>query len=172
MQTRDFFGFIVSYLCMTCGDHLVIISKLDLRFKYLFYSEPKFWGNLCTDSAPSGHSLPLPLSALYLETSQVALMVKNPPADAGYIREMGWEDPLEEGTAAHSSILTWGIPWTEKPGGLQSMGPVARRHDWSYLACMLSCISQETNTNLQEIEGKSQGVSPSPSPPKASSPYL
>ena len=35
---------------------------------------------------------------------------------------MGWEDPLEEGMATHSSILAWRIPWTEKPGGLQSMG--------------------------------------------------
>jgi len=35
---------------------------------------------------------------------------------------MGWEDPLEEGMVTHSSILAWRIPWTEEPGGLQSMG--------------------------------------------------
>ena len=35
---------------------------------------------------------------------------------------LGWEDPLEEGTATHSSILAWRIPWTEEPGGLQSTG--------------------------------------------------
>ena len=34
----------------------------------------------------------------------------------------GWEDPLEEGKATHSSILAWRIPWTEGPGGLQFMG--------------------------------------------------
>ena len=34
---------------------------------------------------------------------------------------MGWEDPLEEEIAAHSSILAWKILWTEEPGGLQSM---------------------------------------------------
>ena len=34
----------------------------------------------------------------------------------------GWEDPLEEGMAAHSNILAWRIPWTEEPGGLQSVG--------------------------------------------------
>ena len=34
----------------------------------------------------------------------------------------GWEDPLEKGMATHSSILAWRIPWTEEPGGLQSMG--------------------------------------------------
>ena len=38
------------------------------------------------------------------------------------VRSMGWEDPLEESMAAHSSILAWKIPWTEEPGGLQSMG--------------------------------------------------
>ena len=37
-------------------------------------------------------------------------------------RSLGWEDPLEKEMATHSSILAWEIPWTEKPGGLQSMG--------------------------------------------------
>ena len=53
-------------------------------------------------------------------------MVKNPPVNAGDIRDvgssLGQEDPLEEGMATHSSILAWRIPWTEEPGGLQSMG--------------------------------------------------
>ena len=39
-----------------------------------------------------------------------------------YNRVLGWEDSVEEGTAAHLSILTCRIPWTEEPGGLQSMG--------------------------------------------------
>ena len=38
------------------------------------------------------------------------------------VRSLGWEDPLEKGRATPSSILTWEIPWTEEPGGLQSMG--------------------------------------------------
>ena len=38
------------------------------------------------------------------------------------VRSLGQEDPLEEGRATHSSILTWRIPWTEEPGELQSMG--------------------------------------------------
>ena len=37
------------------------------------------------------------------------------------VRSLGWEDPLEKGMAIHSSILAWEIPWTEEPGGLQSM---------------------------------------------------
>ena len=42
---------------------------------------------------------------------------------------LGWEDPLEEGMATQSSILAWRIPWTEKPGGLQSMGSQTMGHD-------------------------------------------
>ena len=38
------------------------------------------------------------------------------------VRSLGQEDPLEKGMATHSSILVWRIPWTEEPGGLQSMG--------------------------------------------------
>ena len=53
-------------------------------------------------------------------------VVKNPPASAGDVRDrvrsLGGEDPLEEGMATHSSILARGTPWTEEPGGLQSMG--------------------------------------------------
>ena len=56
----------------------------------------------------------------------VVLVVKNLPAIAGDVRGMvpslGWEGPLEEGMATHSGILAWRIPWTEEPGGLQSMG--------------------------------------------------
>ena len=37
------------------------------------------------------------------------------------VRSLGWEDPLEEGTATHSSVLAWKIQWIEEPGGLQSM---------------------------------------------------
>ena len=38
------------------------------------------------------------------------------------VQSLGWEDPLEKGMANHSSVLAWRIPWTEEPGGLQSMG--------------------------------------------------
>ena len=45
------------------------------------------------------------------------------------VQSLGWEDPLEEEIATHSSILTWEIEWTEEPGGLQSMGLQRVRHD-------------------------------------------
>ena len=60
----------------------------------------------------------------------MALVVKNPPANGGdSFQALGWEDPLEEGLAAHSSILVWRIPWTEEPGQLQSMGPQRVGHN-------------------------------------------
>ena len=50
-------------------------------------------------------------------------MVKNLPVmQETTVRSLGWEDPLEKEMATHSSILAWEIPWTEEPGGLQSMG--------------------------------------------------
>ena len=53
----------------------------------------------------------------------VAQMVKYLPAMwETWVQSLGWEDSLEKGMATHSSILAWRIPWTEEPGGLQSMG--------------------------------------------------
>ena len=53
----------------------------------------------------------------------MANTVKNLPAvQETWVRFLGWKDILEEGMAAHSGILAWRIPWTEEPGGLQSMG--------------------------------------------------
>ena len=55
--------------------------------------------------------------------SLVAQMVKNLPAmQETWVQSLGGEVPLEKGMATHSSILAWEIPWTEEPGGLQSMG--------------------------------------------------
>ena len=79
-------------------------------------------------------------------------VVKNLPANAGDTRlgrsSLGWEDPLEKEMATHSSILAWEIPWTEEPGGLQSMASQspnlatdmhARTHFIDYLK-PLSCF--------------------------------
>ena len=60
-------------------------------------------------------------------------MVKNPLAmqepQETQVQSLDQEDPLEEATATHSSILAWKIPWTEKPGGLQSIGSQRVGHD-------------------------------------------
>ena len=49
-------------------------------------------------------------------------VVKEPPVMQEMWVRLGWEDPLEEGMATHSSILAWEIPWTEEPSALQFMG--------------------------------------------------
>ena len=60
---------------------------------------------------------------LALWATLVAQMVKNLLAvQETLVRSLGWEDPLEKAMVTHSSILAWRIPWTEKPGGLQSVG--------------------------------------------------
>ena len=60
----------------------------------------------------------------------VAQTVKNlPDMWENRVQSLGWEDPLEKEMATHSSILAWGIPWTEEPGRLQPMGLQRVRHD-------------------------------------------
>ena len=57
-------------------------------------------------------------------------MVKNlPSVQETWALPLGWEDPWERGLATHSHIFAWRIPWTEKPGGLQSMGSLRVRQD-------------------------------------------
>ena len=57
-------------------------------------------------------------------------MVKNQPAnEETQVQSLGGEDPLEEEMATSSNILAWKIPWTEEPGGLQSIGLQRVRHD-------------------------------------------
>ena len=53
-----------------------------------------------------------------------------PAMQETWVWSLGWEDPLEEGMAIHSSFLAWRIPWTEEPGGLQAKGHTVG-HDWS-----------------------------------------
>ena len=70
--------------------------------------------------------------------------MKNLPAMwETWIHSLGWEDPLEEGMATLSSILAWRIPWTEEPGGLQSLGSRSVRHDSTHFNTLelLSSIS-------------------------------
>ena len=66
----------------------------------------------------------------------MARLVKNLPTmqetqetQETWVRFLGWEDPMEEELATHSSILAWRIPWTEESGGLQFMGPQRFRYN-------------------------------------------
>ena len=60
----------------------------------------------------------------------MAQTVKNLSAiQETWVQSLGWEDSLEKGMATKSSVLAWSIPWTEEPGGLQSMGSQRGGHD-------------------------------------------
>ena len=66
------------------------------------------------------------------QASMVAQRLKHlPPMQETWVQSLGREDPLEKEMVTHSSILAWRIPWTEKPGRLQSMGLQRVRHDWA-----------------------------------------
>ena len=65
-----------------------------------------------------------------LKASLVAQTEKNlPTMQETQVQSLGWEDTLEKGTATHSSILAWRIPWTEEPGGLRFIGSQRVRYD-------------------------------------------
>ena len=65
-------------------------------------------------------------SKLVLSATRASLVAQTvkclPEVRETQVRSLGWEDPLEKEMATHSSILAWKIPWTEEPGGLQSLG--------------------------------------------------
>ena len=94
--------------CLLCSPgSLGPLPVLSLQCSDLYYCVPPF----------SGASL-------------VAQMVKSLPAMwETQIKSQGWEDLLEKEMASRSSILAWKIPWTEEPGGLQSMGSQRVEHD-------------------------------------------
>ena len=74
---------------------------------------------IISDKLPLSLKLKGPLQM----ASQVVLVVKNHlPIQETQVGSLGWEDPLEKEMAPHSSTLAWKIPWSEKPGRLQSMG--------------------------------------------------
>ena len=77
---------------------------------------------------------------MYNNNKDVLNIKKNPPAmqetPETQALSLGWEDPLEEGTATHSIILAWRMSWTEEPGQLQSVALHRVGHNISDLACM------------------------------------
>ena len=87
--------------------------------------------------------------------------VKEPACQCGRresrVWSLGREDPLKEGMAAHCSILAWRIPWTEEPGGLQSMGSQRVRHHWRDLAHL--CLGKETQRVPFKLQGEESSVS-------------
>ena len=112
--------------------------------------------------------------------SLVAQMVKRLPAmQETRLQSLGWEDLLEKEMATHSSILAWEIPWTEEPGGLQSMGLERVGHDlvtnnsscfigyfckyYTYSCCIVakSCLCNPMDSSLPgSVRGISQARIP------------
>ena len=90
-----------------------------------------------------------PLDSVYstYRAFQVVLVVKNPSTNGGDTGDPsfipGWEDPLEEEMATHSSILAWRIPWTEEPGRLYSMG--SKSQTW------MKWLSMHTLTHCMQL---------------------
>ena len=90
----------------------------------------------------------------------MAHLVKSLPAMwETWVQSLGWEDPLEKEIATHSSILAWRIPWTEEPGGPQSMGSQRVGHDLVTKQQQLSIrlifptlTTQQKSANGQRIE--------------------
>ena len=77
-------------------------------------------------------------------------MVKNLPTMwETQVQSLGWEDPLEKGMATHSSILTWRIPWTEEPGGLQFM----RSQSLTQLSNYISHYNGGVENSKQKLYG-------------------
>ena len=109
------------------GSKLYHIKKTNLQFRY--------------------HQRPRIQKAFRLHLKQLRILNGFPGGTSGkeptchcrrqemWVWSLGEEDLLEEGRATHSSILDWGIPWTEEPCGLQSIGLQRVAHDWSNLAC-------------------------------------
>ena len=83
----------------------------------------------------------LPLQ-LIIMASQVALVEKNLPAMQILVQSLGWEDTLETGMSAHSSILAWRIPWTEEPGKLHSPWGHKESDTTERLTLLLSLAAQ------------------------------
>ena len=88
-------------------------------------------------------------------SSLVAQMVKNLPAMWEiWVQSLGWEDPLEEGMATHTSILAWRIPCSEEPGWVQSMGSQRVGHDFHisyFLAVSIVCLNIILNSWFKQI---------------------
>ena len=73
--------------------------------------------------------VPHPTQYIYMASLVAQTVMDQPEMQETRVRSLGREDPPEEGMATHSSILAWRIPWTEEPGGLQSMGSQRVGHD-------------------------------------------
>ena len=113
-------------------NYLPILSLLPISFSHFYdNSVATFLRHLTNDKTVMGRRFFSFLGCVYMLGGCLSdSAVKNPPAmQETQVQSLGWEDALEECMATHCSILAWRIPWTEEPGGLQSMGSQRVGHD-------------------------------------------
>ena len=116
---------LVSQLCPTICN-LMVCSLPGFSGQGVLQARKLEWVAIPFSRAWSNLDLPHCRQILYhLSHQESACDVGDP------VPSLGWEDPLEKGMATHSSFLAWRIPWTEDPGGLQSMGSQRGGHDWA-----------------------------------------
>ena len=96
-------------------------EKFSLHKYIIFYADRCIWGRKLWHGSIWQF---FPISVAHMIRSLLAVQET-------WVWSLGWEDPLEECMAIHSSVLSWRIPWTEKPGELQSMGSHRVGHDWA-----------------------------------------
>ena len=92
-----------------------------------------------------GH-LRIPLTSLVAQTVKSLSTMR-----VTRVRSLGRQDPLEKEMAIHSSILAWRNPWTEEPGGLESIGSHRVRHDWRDLAQQMPVIRSDNNLKQKDL---------------------
>ena len=71
-----------------------------------------------------------------------------------WVQSLGWEDPLEEETATHSSILVWKSPWTEEPGGLQSVELQRVKHSWARTYTVFPAVMYKCEWTIKKTESQ------------------
>ena len=71
-----------------------------------------------------------------------------------WVQSLGWEDPLEEETATHSSILVWKSPWTEEPGGLQSGESQRVKHSWARTYTVFPAVMYKCEWTIKKTESQ------------------
>ena len=116
IQLEDSISHLSLYLCERVSHNKSLFIYPPIFYWSLFLENPKISVCLYVYGA----------SIWYRKkaTKHIAQLVKNLPSmQETWIRFLGWEDPMEKEVATYSSILAWRIPWTEEPGGLQSMDP-------------------------------------------------
>ena len=120
-------------------------EKEWLKGKHFLKSHWSLSFRVCALSVYEFAVFVLSSSYIWLRVFPSGSMVKNLPTtrelQEKWVRSLSREDPLEEGTAAHSRILAWINPWTEEPGGLQFMGSRRVGYDWSDLACTAHLVN-------------------------------